>query len=65
MPKRITITYECDHPGEKLPPVVEKTWDTAPDYDRVCFCMRDNEKGKPLPTKMKITNVEVTDSKPE
>ena len=65
MPKRITITYECDHPGDKLRPVEEKFWDTAPSYDRVCYCLRNNEKAGALPTKMKIAKIEVVDSKPE
>lgn len=64
MPKRITITYTCDHGGEKLPAVTEKFWDTCPDYNRVCWCMTDREKNKPMPTPMKYT-CEITDSKPE
>ena len=65
MPKRITITYRCDHAGDKLPDVVLKYWDTAPESDRYCFCMRDDEKGKPKPTLMKIVSVDVLDSQPE
>ena len=65
MPKRITITYTCDHAGERIPDVVEKSWDSAPQVDRACYCLRDNEKGCQKPTKMKILSVEVIDSKPE
>ena len=65
MPKRITITYACDHAGDKIPNVVEKYWESAPDIDRMCFCLRDNEKGRQMPTKMKILSVDVIDSKPE
>ena len=64
MPKRITITYTCAHGGDKLPPVVDKHWDTCPDNGRVCWCVTDPEKNKPMPTPMK-QDVVLSDSKPE
>ncbi len=65
MAKRITITYKCDHSGQRLADVVKKHWDTYPAADRYCLCMRDNEKGKPMPTKMKVVSVDVVDIAPE
>ena len=64
MPKRITVTYTCTHGGDKLPTVQDKYWDTCPDSGRVCWCVRDPEKNKPMATPMK-QEVSVTDSIPE
>ena len=54
MPKRIIVTYSCDHDGKKLPPRSDKYWDIMPrHHEKVCYC-------RPIPTLMKST-IEVKD----
>lgn len=64
MQKRITITYTCDHAGKRLPPVVEKFWDSSLPPARVCWCQNDPEKMKPMAIPMTYT-VEVVENKSE
>lgn len=65
MPNRITITYQCNHEGKKLSPVVQKFWGICPPPGAVCFCLPDGEKvGEKKATPMTF-KISVEESKPE